>query len=60
MALGVDGDYVYQENVMENLSREQILLIGTDGVWETHNESGQMFGKKGPAMLFRQNASSTS
>ena len=35
-------------------------MIGTDGVWETHNESGEMFGKKRLAALIRQNASSTS
>jgi len=60
MALGVDGDYIYQESVIANLTRGQILLIGTDGVWETHNESGKMFGKKLLATLIRKNASSTS
>ena len=60
MALGVDGDYIYQESVMANLSRGQILLIGTDGIWETHNESGEMFGKKRLSTLIRENASSSS
>ena len=60
MALGVDGDYIYQESVMANLSRGQILLIGTDGIWETHNASGEMFGKKRLAAHIRENASSTS
>ncbi len=60
MALGVDGDYIYQESVIANLSRGQILLIGTDGIWEPHNESGEMFGKKRLATLIRENASSTS
>ena len=30
------------------------------GIWETHNESGEMFGKKRLAALIRENASSTS
>lgn len=60
MALGVDGDYIYQESVIANFFRGQILLIGTDGVWEIHNESGEMFGKKRLATFSRENASSTS
>jgi len=45
MALGVDGGYVYREGGMIGLSDGQVLLIGTDGLWETHNKSGEMFGK---------------
>jgi sigma-B regulation protein RsbU (phosphoserine phosphatase) len=60
MALGVDGDHIYQESIIANLSRGQILLIGTDGIWEPHNESGEMFSKKRLATLIRENASSTS
>jgi sigma-B regulation protein RsbU (phosphoserine phosphatase) len=60
MALGVDGDYSYRESAMSGLSRGKLLLIGTDGVWETHNESGQMFSKTRLAALIRENASSSS
>jgi sigma-B regulation protein RsbU (phosphoserine phosphatase) len=60
MALGVDGDYAYRESAVSGLSRGQLLLIGTDGVWETHNESGQMFNKTRLADLIRKNASSSS
>ena len=60
MALGVDGDYIYQESIIANLPRGQILLIGTDGIWEPHNESGEMFSKKRLATLIRGNASSNS
>jgi sigma-B regulation protein RsbU (phosphoserine phosphatase) len=45
-ALGVDRDIHYEENSMGDLSRGQVLLIGTDGIWETRNESGEMFGKE--------------
>jgi len=31
-----------------------------DGIWETHNESGEMFGKKRLAALIHENVSSTS
>jgi phosphoserine phosphatase RsbU/P len=60
MALGVDGDYAYRESTISGLSRGQLLLIGTDGVWETQNESGQMFGKTRLAALIRENASCSS
>lgn len=60
LALGIDEDYTYQESTITSLSRGQILLIGTDGVWETNNESGEMFGKKRLEALIRENASSSS
>jgi sigma-B regulation protein RsbU (phosphoserine phosphatase) len=60
LALGIDGDYIYQESTMTGLSRGQILLIGTDGVWETNNESGEMFGKKRLEVVIRENASFSS
>jgi sigma-B regulation protein RsbU (phosphoserine phosphatase) len=60
IALGVDGDYAYQESAVSGLSRGQVVLIGTDGVWETHNESGEMFNKTRLAALIRENGSSSS
>jgi sigma-B regulation protein RsbU (phosphoserine phosphatase) len=38
------------------LSEGQILLIGTDGLWETQNESGEMFGKVRLKAVIRQQA----
>ncbi|GBC63734.1 phosphatase [Desulfonema ishimotonii] len=45
MALGIDSDFLYAENHLENLEKGQVLVIGTDGIWETHNPDGEMFGK---------------
>ena len=59
MALGVDGKYIYRESGSISLSEGQILLIGTDGLWETHNESGEMFGKDRIERLIRQHAQAT-
>ena len=56
MALGVDGGYVYRDGGMIELTDGQVLLIGTDGLWETHNESGAMFGKNRLETIIRQNA----
>jgi sigma-B regulation protein RsbU (phosphoserine phosphatase) len=33
-------------------------MIGTDGLWETQNESGEMFGKDRIQALIRQHAQS--
>ena len=55
-ALGIVRDIVYEENTLENLTVGQILLIGTDGIWETHNSSQEMFGKKRVKNFLRQHA----
>ena len=35
----------YQE-YQRRIRPEQIILIGTDGIWESQNYQGQMFGKE--------------
>jgi sigma-B regulation protein RsbU (phosphoserine phosphatase) len=45
-ALGISGDAQYQQNSINGLEKGQVLLIGTDGLWETQNTSGEMFGKE--------------
>jgi sigma-B regulation protein RsbU (phosphoserine phosphatase) len=59
MALGVNGGYIYREGGIFDLSEGKILLIGTDGLRETQNESGQMFGKDRIEALIRQHAHAT-
>jgi sigma-B regulation protein RsbU (phosphoserine phosphatase) len=46
IALGVDETYAFQENKQELWSDSQIVLIGTDGIWESENPKGEGFGKK--------------
>ena len=45
MALGLDESYIFQENLKAGLIQGQIIAIGTDGIWETFNKDGEMFGK---------------
>jgi sigma-B regulation protein RsbU (phosphoserine phosphatase) len=54
VALGVDADVEYQENIQPGFSKGQILLIGTDGLWEAQNNSAEMFGKQRLKALIRQ------
>jgi sigma-B regulation protein RsbU (phosphoserine phosphatase) len=60
IALGIDPDRKYQKNIVSGLSKGQILLIGTDGLWEAENIMGKMFGKERLMDLIRQNAASSS
>jgi sigma-B regulation protein RsbU (phosphoserine phosphatase) len=46
IALGVDETWSFQENRQELWSNSQIVLIGTDGIWESENPQGEAFGKK--------------
>ena len=46
IALGVDETWSFQENRQELWSDSQIVLIGTDGIWESENPQGEEFGKK--------------
>jgi len=45
LPLGVSEKAAYQE-FQRKILPGQILLIGTDGIWESQNTQGQMFGKE--------------
>ena len=58
IALGVDESWNYETQNRRGLKEGQIILIGTDGIWESRNIEGQMFGKNALLSLIRQNATS--
>ena len=43
IALGVDKDWQYELNKKLGLVKGQIIVLSTDGVWEAHNEPGEIF-----------------
>ena len=45
VALGVDIDFKYQQYQKTDLKKDQIILLGSDGLWEARNPKGEMFGK---------------
>jgi len=55
--LGVDDSFAYEANEKSGLAKDQIIFIGTDGIWETHNPKGEMFGKQPVFDIIRANAS---
>jgi len=59
MALGVDKQCQYEINRKKDLSRGSIIVMGTDGVWETRNESGQMFGRTAIYEIIRNNSAAS-
>jgi sigma-B regulation protein RsbU (phosphoserine phosphatase) len=45
IALGVDMKGHYAQYQKTNLKKGQIILLGSDGLWEARNLKGEMFGK---------------
>ena len=60
IALGVDETWSFQENRQEVWSGSQIVLIGTDGIWESENPQGEGFGKKRLREIIRKHKHQTS
>lgn len=54
--LGVDPDWHYHEMSHTGWNPGTVLLIGTDGISETRNPAGEMFGRDAALGLIRANA----
>jgi sigma-B regulation protein RsbU (phosphoserine phosphatase) len=59
LALGVDEDWQYEENLRAGLKKGQIIVLATDGIWEAHNARGEMFGKDAFYEIIRRKAAFT-
>jgi hypothetical protein len=59
LAMGWDEDYPYEENQRSGLTKGQIIFMGTDGIWETFNLSGNAFGKEPIKDIIRRNAAAS-
>ncbi len=57
--LGVEESCTFEENEKSDLKKGQIILLGTDGIWESRNSNGKMFGKKKMHDIIRKNTSSS-
>jgi sigma-B regulation protein RsbU (phosphoserine phosphatase) len=58
MALGVVADMEFAEHRLQ-LKPGQVVVIGTDGIWESRNQTGEMFGKKRFGELIRKEVSTS-
>ena len=54
MALGVDENLQFVQYQKSGLKEGQVLLLSTDGLWETQNPAGNMFGKDRIYEIIRQ------
>jgi sigma-B regulation protein RsbU (phosphoserine phosphatase) len=59
MALGVYADGRYQEYRKTGLKKGQIIMLGSDGLWEARNPEGEMFGKEPIHQIIRQSPDAT-
>jgi sigma-B regulation protein RsbU (phosphoserine phosphatase) len=45
MALGFDKTFQY-DSFHRRIKPGEVIMLGTDGIWEMHNRAGEMFGKQ--------------
>jgi sigma-B regulation protein RsbU (phosphoserine phosphatase) len=53
MALGVDDACRFSSGSRPGLAEEDVLLIGTDGIWEARNSFAENFGKERIGQILR-------
>jgi sigma-B regulation protein RsbU (phosphoserine phosphatase) len=56
MALGVKTEWQYESNQLTGLTGGQIILLGTDGIWEAQNQKGARMGKDPIYQVLREHA----
>jgi sigma-B regulation protein RsbU (phosphoserine phosphatase) len=56
LALGIEPDFPYKKNSISLEQIQQVILIGSDGVWETENKQGEVFGKERVKTLLAANS----
>jgi phosphoserine phosphatase RsbU/P len=54
LPMGVDEHLKYEENGKIGIPEGQVLIIGTDGIWEARGPDGKMFGKDRLYKILRQ------
>ena len=55
LVLGVDSNYKFEANTRKGLIDGNIIAIGTDGIWETSDSRGKMFGRERFKTLLQRN-----
>ena len=54
LALGLDDTFEY-DSFHRRMQPGQVIVIGTDGIWEMPNQAGERFGKKALMEIIRDN-----
>jgi len=56
LPLGIMETEAYEEFRRDHLAPGQVLVVGTDGIWETHDPAGREFGKDALREIIRRHA----
>jgi sigma-B regulation protein RsbU (phosphoserine phosphatase) len=59
IALGIDDEWRYEEYRCAGWTHGQIIVIGTDGIWETENPESEKFGKSRLRYIIRAHCQSS-
>jgi len=59
LALGIQADYPYAMTAKQLPARSQVIVVGTDGVWEAQNDQGQIMGKQALKDVVRAHAAAS-
>ena len=59
MAIGLLDNVTFETLGPVNLEQNDIIVIGTDGIWESQNSSGEFFGKKRLREIIENNSDRT-
>lgn len=54
--LGIDAAFTFEEYKISGWSEGQIVVIGTDGIWETENSRSETFGRFRLRQIIRQHS----
>lgn len=54
--LGIELEWEYREFARDGLRRDMTIVIGTDGIWESRNADGDLFGKPALREIIRRHA----
>jgi sigma-B regulation protein RsbU (phosphoserine phosphatase) len=56
VALGVDPSWEFEKNSLSINDKQKIIVIASDGVWDSENEQGERFGKERVKTVLAENS----
>ncbi len=56
IALGIENNWKFSQNSRPFIAEDQIILVGTDGIWDVENPSGKQFGKERTQAIIAKSA----
>ncbi|MBT8333879.1 MAG: SpoIIE family protein phosphatase [Deltaproteobacteria bacterium] len=59
VVLGIDGSFLFKNQVSDDFQSGDIILIGTDGIYETRNAKNVAFGQDSVKDLFAKHSDKT-